>query len=446
MNHELSLVMSQIEHTKRIDKFQLVDAIKAALVSAARKIFGADHEIDVEFDESTFEFRAFYLKEVVEGEVETPATQMTLEEARLLDPQAEIGGVLKVRIPPHKFGRIAAQTAKQVIVQRVQEAERQSVYDQFKEKEGELLTGTVLRYEGRNVIVSIGDAEALMPYREQTPRERYAPGERMRFLVLEVKKTLKGPSIIVSRAHPNLVRKLFELEVPEIYEGSVKIESVAREAGARTKISVRSVGDDRVDAVGACVGVKGTRVQSIVDEVRGEKVDIVRWDEDPHVYIANALSPARIARIVYHPEDQSAEIVVPNDQLSLAIGKKGQNARLAARLTGTKIDIKSEEQYAAEERARMDAHFQELTGDGEALGETVEDVSSAEGSAPEAPAFNEEGSAVPGAAKAEDALELANLPEEKVSASETASPAGTGEESTAEPEEAAASVETEPKA
>jgi N utilization substance protein A len=243
----------------------------------------------------------------------------------------------------------------------VQDAERQSVYDQFKEKEGDLITGSVLRYEGRNVIVSLGDAEALLPAKEQVPRERYSTGERMKFLVLEVRKTLKGPAIIVSRAHPNLVRKLFELEVPEIYEGAVKIESVAREPGARTKISVRAMGDDRIDAVGACVGVKGIRVQNIVDEIRGEKVDIVRWDEEPHSYLSNALSPAKIARIVFHPEIPSAEVIVPNDQLSLAIGKKGQNARLAARLTGIKIDIKNEEQHATEERARMDAHFQEIS-------------------------------------------------------------------------------------
>ncbi len=301
----------------------------------------------------------YYLKEVAD-EITDPNTQLTLSEARKLDKEAEVGGVIKVRIPAEQFGRIAAQTAKQVIVQRVQDAERQSVYDQFKEKEGDLITGSVLRYESRNVIISLGDAEALMPAKEQVPRERYSTGERMKFLVLEVRKTLKGPAIIVSRAHPNLVRKLFELEVPEIYEGAVKIESVAREAGARTKISVRSMGDDRIDAVGACVGVKGIRVQNIVDEIRGEKVDIVRWDEEPHNYLSNALSPAKIARIIFHPEIPSAEVIVPNDQLSLAIGKKGQNARLAARLTGIKIDIKNEEQHTQEERARMDAHFQEI--------------------------------------------------------------------------------------
>jgi len=360
MSNELALVMSQLEHTKRIDKKKLVEAIQAALSSAAKKIYGAGQEVDVEFDELNYEFKAFYLKEVVDQITDTN-TQFTLAEARKLDPEAEVGGVIKVRIPAEQFGRIAAQTAKQVIVQRVQDAERQSVYDQFKEKEGDLITGSVLRYEGRNVIISLGDTEALMPAKEQVPRERYSTGERMKFLVLEVRKTLKGPAIIVSRAHPNLVRKLFELEVPEIYEGSVKIESVAREAGARTKISVRAMGDDRIDAVGACVGVKGIRVQNIVDEIRGEKVDIVRWDEEPHAYLSNSLSPAKIARIVFHPEIQSAEVIVPNDQLSLAIGKKGQNARLAARLTGIKIDIKNEEQHAQEERARMDAHFQEIS-------------------------------------------------------------------------------------
>ena len=360
MSNELALVMSQLEHTKRIDKKKLVEAIQAALSSAAKKVYGANQEVDVEFDEANYEFRAYYLKEVVEA-ITDANTQLTLADARKIDKDAELGGVLKVRIPAEQFGRIAAQTAKQVIVQRVQDAERQSVFDQFKEKEGELITGSVLRYEGRNVIVSLGDTEALMPVKEQVPRERYATGERMKFLVLEVRKTLKGPAIIVSRAHPNLVRKLFELEVPEIFEGAVKIESAAREAGARTKISVRATGDDRIDAVGACVGVKGIRVQNIVDEIRGEKVDIVRWDEDPHSYLTNSLSPAKISRIVFHPETLSAEVIVPDDQLSLAIGKKGQNARLAARLTGIKIDIKSEEQHAQEERARMDAHFEEIS-------------------------------------------------------------------------------------
>jgi transcription termination/antitermination protein NusA len=220
-----------------------------------------------------------------------------------------------------------------------------------------------------------------MPAKEQVPRERYSTGERMKCLVLEVRKTLKGPSIIVSRAHPNLVRKLFELEVPEIYEGTVKIESVAREPGARTKISVRATGDDRIDAIGACVGVNGIRVQNIVDEIRGEKVDIVRWDEAPHLYLSNSLSPAKIARIIFHPEVPSAEVIVPNDQLSLAIGKKGQNARLAARLTGIKIDIKSEEQHAQEERARMDAHFQEVAQ------ETAEGLAEAKIAAPSADAM-----------------------------------------------------------
>lgn len=363
MGNELALVMSQLEHTKRIDKKKLIEAIQAALSSAAKKVYGAGQEVDVEFDELNYEFRAFYLKEVVD-KVEDNATQVTLEDARKFDKEAEMGGVLKVLIPAEQFGRIAAQTAKQVIVQRVQDAERQSVYDQFKEKEGDLITGSVLRYEGRNVIISLGDAEALMPAKEQVPRERYATGDRMKFLVLEVRKTLKGPAIITSRAHPNLVRKLFELEVPEIYDGAVKIESVAREAGARTKVAVRSMGDDRVDAVGACVGVKGIRVQNIVDEIHGEKVDIVRWDSEPNAYLSNALSPAKISRIVFHPEVPSAEVIVPNDQLSLAIGKKGQNARLAARLTGIKIDIKNEEQHTQEERARMDAHFQQVSEEG----------------------------------------------------------------------------------
>ena len=375
MGNELALVMSQIEHTKRIDKKKLVEAIQAALSSAAKKIFGVGQEVEVEFDEIDYEFRAFYLKEVVET-VTDAGIQLSLADARKIKTDAQLEEVIKIRIPNEQFGRIAAQTAKQVIVQRVQDAERQSVFDQFKEKEGDLITGSVLRYEGRNVIVSLGDAEALMPAKEQVPRERYSTGERMKFLVLEVRKTLKGPNIIVSRAHPNLVRKLFELEVPEIYEGNVKIESAAREPGARTKIAVRSMGDDRIDAVGACVGVKGIRVQNIVDEIRGEKVDIVRWDVEPHAYLSNSLSPAKISRIVFHPEIASAEVIVPNDQLSLAIGKKGQNARLAARLTGIKIDIKNEEQHALEERARMDAHFMAVST------ETLDENSGAQVEAP----------------------------------------------------------------
>ncbi len=417
MGNDLALVMSQLEHTKRIDKKQLVEAIQAALVSAAKKVFGVGQEVDVEFDELNCEFRAFYLKEVVE-KVDDPATQMGLSDSRKINPEAKLGEVVRVRIPNEQFGRIAAQTAKQVIVQRVQDAERQSVFDQFQEKVGDLITGSVLRYEGRNLIVSLGDTEALMPAREQVPRERYSTGERMKFMVLEVRKNSRGPAVLVSRAHPDLVRKMFELEVPEIYEGIVKIESMAREAGSRTKIAVRSAGDDRVDAVGACVGVKGTRVQAIVDEIRGEKVDIVRWDPDPHTYLANSLSPAKISRIVYSGADMSAKIIVPKDQLSLAIGKKGQNARLAARLTGTKIDIMDEEQYAGEERAQMDAQFAQLSdengdpiaalgaketegpastpaAEGSEVPAEMRDEGAVQGETPEAPELVQDGTGVP---------------------------------------------------
>jgi N utilization substance protein A len=407
MSNDLALVMSQIEHTKRIDKKQLVEAIQAALSSAAKKVFGANQEVDVEFDEAACEFRAYYLKEVV-ADVTNEVTQMALDDAREIRDNAKVGEVVRVRIPNDQFGRIAAQTAKQVIVQRVQDAERQSVFDQFQEKVGDIITGSVLRYEGRNLIISLGDTEALMPAREQVPRERYSTGERMKFLVLEVRKNSRGPAVLVSRAHPDLVRKMFELEVPEIYEGVVKIESIAREPGSRTKIAVKSSGDDRVDAVGACVGVKGTRVQAIVDEIRGEKVDIVRWDEDPHLYLANALSPAKISRIVYNSSDLSAKVIVPKDQLSLSIGKKGQNARLAARLTGTKIDIMDEEQYAGEERARMEAQFMDFTDGSEpkapsegapvSAGEVppdMKDEGAVQGMTPTPPELESDGSGVP---------------------------------------------------
>ena len=360
MSNELALVMIQLEHTKRIDKKKLVEAIQAALSSAAKKIYGAGQEVDVEFDEATYEFKAFYLKEVVDTLTDA-GIQMTLAEARKHKADAQVGEVIRVRSPADLFGRIAAQTAKLVIVLRVQDAERQSVYDQFNEKEGDLITGSVLRYEGRNVIISLGDAEALMPAKEQVPRGALLHGRAHEVPRAGSPQDRQGPCHHRDPGPSEPGAQTVRIGSPEIYEGNVKIESVAREPGARTKISVRAMGDDRIDAVGACVGVKGIRVQNIVDEIRGEKVDIVRWDEEPHAYLSNSLSPAKISRIVFHPEIPSAEVIVPNDQLSLAIGKKGQNARLAARLTGIKIDIKNEEQHAGEERARMDAHFQQVS-------------------------------------------------------------------------------------
>jgi N utilization substance protein A len=341
--------LEQLAREKRIEKKDLIEALEAAMASAGRKAYGANLNIAMHFDEHSGKFTAYQVKKVV-AEVTDTDKEISLEEAREHVKEVELEQDLEFALPPVDFGRIAAQTAKQVVVQRVREAEREKVFEDYKNRINDILTAEVLRTDGRSVILDIGGAEAVLPPKEQVYKEEYLPSDRIKVYVTDVRRTAKGPQIVVSRTHPFLVKKLFELEVPEIAEGIVEIKGAAREAGVRTKIAVQSF-DEKVDPVGACVGMKGIRVQSVVTEILGEKIDIIPWSDDPMKFITSALSPAKISRVMLHEEDKRADVVVAEDQLSLAIGKKGQNVRLAAKLTGWKVDVRSEAQ-AAEEALR----------------------------------------------------------------------------------------------
>lgn len=349
MNAEFIEALRDLEKERGIEMDVLIEAIEAALISAYKKHFGSSQNVRVEIDRTSGDIHVYYRKDVVE-EVENPTLQMSLAEAREYDPEFEVGDVFESEVTPRSFGRIAAQTAKHVVVQRIREAERNMVYGQFSMRKDDIVTATVLRAEGRNIYIDMGKTEALLAPSEQIPRENYRPGDRIKVYILEVRKTTKGPQIMVSRTHPGLLKRLFEREVPEIGDGTVEIKSVVREPGWRSKIAVYSH-NANVDPVGACVGAKGMRVQAIVNELSGEKIEIVRWDEDPAVYVSNALSPAKVVSVEVNAEEKFTRVVVPDFQLSLAIGKEGQNARLAARLTGWKIDIKSESQMAELETA-----------------------------------------------------------------------------------------------
>ncbi|HOJ34073.1 MAG TPA: transcription termination factor NusA [Candidatus Hydrogenedentes bacterium] len=340
MDVNLQLVLQQLQAEKSIDRDALLEAIRSAIESAARRSFPPSADIRAELDPNTLNYKIFQVRQVADP-VSDPVTEISLEEARQLNPDAQVGDRLKVPTEPRDFGRIAAQTAKQVIIQRIKDAERENVYEEFKKREGELITGVVKRVAHGNIIVSLGKAEAIVPHREQNPRESFKPGDRIQAYLLEVEKTPKGPQIILSRASAELVRLLFDLEVPEIYDGTVVIKSIAREAGSRTKIAVAS-NDPNVDPVGACVGMKGARVRAVVEELNGEKIDIVRWSDDPVEMCANALNPADIVQINVDEATRTISVVVPHDQLSLAIGKRGQNARLASKLMGWNIDIRGD--------------------------------------------------------------------------------------------------------
>lgn len=342
MNGEFIDALRQIEKEKDIPFDQLVLTIESALGSAYRRAFAHDADVKIRMDSKGRGLRPILLKTVVEA-VENPHRELTLTDAQRRNPVAKIGDVLDVDMPADGFGRIAAQTAKQVVVQRIREAEREKVYDEFAHRVGEVVTGIVQRREQRNAFVLLGKVEALLPYSEQVPGEPYRFNDRVKIYLLEVKKTTKGPQVIVSRSHPSLIRRLFELEVPEIEDGTVVIRSVAREPGARSKIAVSS-SDEKVDPVGACVGHRGSRVQAVVNELYGEKIDIIRWHDSPADFIREALSPAKPVSVAINEEAKGAYVVVPDTQLSLAIGKEGQNVRLAARLTGWRIDIRSEAQ------------------------------------------------------------------------------------------------------
>ncbi len=345
MNTELMEALNLLEREKGISRDVLLDAIENSLMQACEKNFGSNENVRVEIDRETCDYLVYAQKEVVESaaDVENKALQISLADAKKVSRSAKVGDVINVEIKSKEFGRIAAQNAKQVIVQKIREEERNVIFNQYFEKEKNVVTGVVQRYVGKNVSINLGKADAILAESEMAEGEKYRVGQRIKVYVLDVKSLTKGPRINVSRTHPELVKRLFEEEVTEIADGTVEIKSIAREAGSRTKIAVWS-NDENVDPVGACVGMNGARVNAIVDELGGEKIDIVNWDEDPGRLVQNALSPATVIAVFADPDEKSAKVVVPNDQLSLAIGKEGQNARLAAKLTNYKIDIKSEEQ------------------------------------------------------------------------------------------------------
>lgn len=352
MSNELIQALIDIEKERGIPKAALVDAIKTALNTAYKKNFGVGQNVSVEFNEISGEVRVYSQKQVL-SEVEDPRLEISLEEAKKLYPECKEEDMVYVEATPSDFGRIAAQTAKQVVIQKLREAERSLIYEEFLEREGEIVTGTVERVENRTVYVGLGRIEALMLLSDQIATEKYEVGQRIKAYIYEVKNTSKGPNIFVSRAHPFFLRRLFEMEVPEIYDGIVEIKAIAREAGSRSKIAVYSL-DDKVDPVGACVGPRGIRVQNIVSELGGEKIDIIKYDREPERLIANSLSPSKVIGVYVYEDEKVARVVVPDYQLSLAIGKEGQNARLAAKLTGWKVDIKSESQMLEEGMKQAD--------------------------------------------------------------------------------------------
>ena len=335
----LQVILQQLQAEKSINRETLIEAIRSAIESAAKKGMTHAANVMVDVDPKTLEFKVYEIRTVVET-VKDPSREISLEDAKALNPDAAPGARLKAPAEPKDFGRIAAQTARQVIIQKLRDAEHDQVFDEFKHREGQLVTGVVKRVSHGNVYVTIDRAEAVLPAREQSPRENYKTGDRIRAYLLEVEKTARGPQVVLSRATGELVRELFFVEVPEIYDGTVEIKGVAREAGSRTKFSVHS-NDPNVDPVGACVGMKGSRVRAVVEELAGEKIDIVRWSQDPAEFCVNALNPADILDISVDEENRSILVIVPQDQLSLAIGKRGQNARLASKLLGWNIDIKS---------------------------------------------------------------------------------------------------------
>lgn len=342
MNTELMEALNILEKEKSISKAVLLEAIEQSLIQACKNHFGKADNVKVTINPDTCDFGVYAEKTVVEN-VEDPVLEISLTNAKLMDTSYELGDTVRVPIQSKQFGRIATQNAKNVILQKIREEERKVLYDEYYQKERDVVTGIVQRYLGRNVSINLGKVDAILNENEQVKGEVFRPTERIKLYVLEVKDTPKGPKILVSRTHPELVKRLFESEVTEVRDGTVEIRSIAREAGSRTKIAVWS-NDPDVDAVGACVGMNGARVNAIVSELRGEKIDIISWDENPALMIENALSPAKVISVMADPDDKTALVIVPDYQLSLAIGKEGQNARLAARLTGFKIDIKSETQ------------------------------------------------------------------------------------------------------
>ena len=352
MNAEFISALNALEQEKNLSKEVLIEAIEAALSAAYKKNFSTEQNVRVDINRNTGDINVYAQLLVVEN-IEDVDKEILIEDAKQINSEAEIGNILEEVITPDSFGRIAAQTAKQVVVQRIREAERTAIFDNYIEKEDEIISATVQRVDRKNVFVELGRTEGYLPPSEQMYGENYYPNDRLKVYIVEVQKTNKGAQIIVSRSHPGLVKRLFENEVPEIDEGIIEIVSIAREAGQRTKIAVYS-NDPEVDAIGACVGQRGIRVERVVDELHGEKIDIINYADDPVEFIANSLSPAKVVMIYLYEEEKIASVVVPDNQLSLAIGRKGQNARLAAKLTGWKIDIKSQSQIMEEDQELED--------------------------------------------------------------------------------------------
>ena len=360
MSVEIVQIAEQLAREKGIKREIVIEAMEMAIQTASRKKHGAQKNIHVQLEHKTGTFLINQLREVVasedDPEYEDPDTHITLADALRLNPSAKLGDLIAEPLPPMEFGRIAAQTAKQVIVQRVREAERHSIYMEYFDRQGQLINGLVKRVERNNIHVDLGRAAAFLPHEQQLPRERYRPGDRIRAYIHEVRDAPRGPQVILSRTDPRMVPRLFEMEVPEIYDGIVEIKAVARDAGFRSKIAVRS-NDSHVDPVGACVGVRGSRVQGVVTELQGERIDIIEWSSEPAVFVCNALAPAEVAKVVVDEEDKAIKVIVNNDQLSLAIGRRGQNVRLASELTGWRIDIVTEQA----ENADRAEEFEELT-------------------------------------------------------------------------------------
>ncbi|WP_102400675.1 transcription termination factor NusA [Haloimpatiens massiliensis] len=352
MNEEFIESLKEIVKEKGIDQNLIFSTIEDALVLAYKKNYGSNNSnVRVEMNRVTGDIHVYSQRDVAE-EVEDPVCEISLEEAKEIDPKYQLGDIVELEVTPKKFGRVAAQSAKQVVIQRIKEAERNIIYNEFITKEFDIMTGTVIRKDRGNVFVNLGKIEAILTPNEQISGEQYNFNEKLKLYIVEVKNTTKGAQVVVSRTHPGLIKRLFELEVPEIYDGTVEIKSISREAGSRTKIAVYS-NDDNIDAMGACVGPKGIRVQNIVNELNNEKIDIIKWSKLPEEYICNSLSPAKVISVEVDEDNKSAKVVVKDDQLSLAIGKEGQNVRLAAKLTGWKIDIKSQSQAKEQEETNV---------------------------------------------------------------------------------------------
>ena len=363
MINELDRILEEVRKDKDLDKETLIKTLEAALLKAAKNRYGHNSEIEAHFNRELGEVELFQFKNVV-NEVKNPKSEISLEEAKtILDPDAQIGDSLGVKLNTADFGRIAAQTAKQVIIQNIREAERENTYQNYKDRKGELVNGIVQRFDRGDIIVNMGKTEAILPSKEQVPREHYRLRDRIKAYILDIKKTTKDPQIVLSRTCTGFIRELFKTEVPEINEGIVTIKHIAREPGTRTKIAVDSSNPD-VDPVGACVGTKGARVQNIVQELRGEKIDIIPWSEDPAKFVCSALAPAEIMEVILYNEQRAMEIIVPDNQTSLAIGKKGQNVRLAVKLTGWKIDIKSKSEAEGESKSALE-NLMQIPGVGE---------------------------------------------------------------------------------